>query len=285
VYLKDYLFAWRTSHDNGSFFMSSISMYDSRLVAYTAITLAVSLGTAYSILYGTYLDTSDPLLAHLAHPLAKTVYWARKSNVLNVYFIKRAWGWTSVAFWLLWATSNPTQRSLTRVMQWTAETACWMTFTTWFFGPAVIDRVVLASGGECFVPLPSGELITVPTNYCLTKSTVTPITHPHIFSSSLVLPEGWTGIPRLRKGHDVSGHIFLLTMSALFLADQLRVSMRSSQSSVWHKVAIAVNLALIGIWIFASITTSVYFHSPSEKISGYVLGLAGFAVTQASVFS
>ncbi|KAJ3910291.1 inositol phospholipid synthesis and fat-storage-inducing TM-domain-containing protein [Lentinula edodes] len=260
-------------------------MFNSRLVAFTAVTLAVSLGTSYSIIYGTYLDTSDPLLAHLAHPLAKTDYWARKSNVLNVYFIKKAWGWTSAAFMLLWATSNPAARSLSRVVQWLTATACWLTFTTWFFGPAVIDRVILASGGECFVPLPSGELITIPTDYCLTKSTVAPSSHPDIFTSSLVLPEGWSGIPRLRRGHDVSGHIFLLTMSILFLADQLSISLRSGPTSIRHKVAISANIALIGIWLFASVTTSVYFHSPFEKLTGYALGLVGFAFTQASVFS
>jgi hypothetical protein len=74
-------------------------------------------------------------------------------------------------------------------------------------------------------------------------------------------------------------------MSMLFLADQLRLSLRSGSSSVQHKVSIAANLILMGIWLFASITTSVYFHSPSEKITGYVLGLAGFALTQASLFS
>ncbi|KAE9402899.1 hypothetical protein BT96DRAFT_956097 [Gymnopus androsaceus JB14] len=196
-------------------------MSDLCLVAFTAITLAVCFGTAYSILYGTYLDTSDPLLAHLAHPLAKT-YWACKSNFINMYFIKLAWGWTSAAFLLLW----------------------------WFFGPAVIDRVVLVSGGECFVPLPSGDLMTVPTNYCLTKSTVTQTTHPDIFLSSLIIPKGWSGIPR--DMNDVSGHIFLLTMSMLFLADQLCLSLRS--------VAIAANLILMGIWLFASLTYEISSH-------------------------
>ncbi|KAJ4483263.1 inositol phospholipid synthesis and fat-storage-inducing TM-domain-containing protein [Lentinula aciculospora] len=260
-------------------------MFDYRLVAFTAVTLTVSLGTAYSVLYGTYLDTSDPLLAHLAHPLARTDYWARKSNFLNVYFIKKAWGWTSAAFLLLWATSNSSARSLSRLMQWLTVTACWLTFTTWFFGPAVIDRVILASGGECFVSLPSGNLITVPTNYCLARSTVTPTSHPDIFTSSLVLPEGWSGIPRLRRGHDVSGHVFLLTMSILFLTDQLAISLHYRPSSLWHKAVIAANVALICVWLFASTTTSVYFHSPFEKITGYALGIVGFAFTQASVFS
>ncbi|KIK67259.1 hypothetical protein GYMLUDRAFT_156268 [Collybiopsis luxurians FD-317 M1] len=259
-------------------------MFDSRLLAFTAITLAVSLGTAYSIIYGTYLDTSDPFVAHLAHPLAKSHYWARKSNVLNIYFIKKAWGWTSAAFLLLWGTSSSSTRSLSRVMQWLAETACWMTFTTWFFGPAVIDRVILASGGECLISLPSGEQINVPTDYCFTKSRIAPATHPDIFTSSLILPEGWTGVPRLRRGHDVSGHIFLLTMSVLFLSDQLRVSLRSGSSNSWHKIAIAANLALLGVWLFSSLITSIYFHSPLEKVTGYVLGLVGFAVTQASIF-
>ncbi|KAF5393381.1 hypothetical protein D9757_000712 [Collybiopsis confluens] len=244
-------------------------MVDSRLLALTAITLAVSFGTAYSVAYGTYLDTSDPLVAHLAHPLAKSHYWARKSNVLNVYFIKKAWGWTSALFLLSWGTRNPSSRSLSQLVQWLVETACWITFTSWFFGPAVIDRLALASGGECLIPLPSGQQVTVPIEYCFTRSKITPATHPDVFTTSLVLPEGWTGVPRLQRGHDVSGHIFLLTMSILFLSDQLRISLRSGSSNGWHKIAIVLNLALISVWLFSSYITSVYFHSPLEKLTGY----------------
>lgn len=41
------------------------------LIATTAILL---LGILYSVLYGTYIDTSDPLLTHLAHLLPLFTY-------------------------------------------------------------------------------------------------------------------------------------------------------------------------------------------------------------------
>ena len=65
----------------------------------------VVFGTAYSVLFGTYLDTSNPLLTHLPHPLSDTHYFASKKNFLNVYFIKKAWGWTSAVFLFSWFTT------------------------------------------------------------------------------------------------------------------------------------------------------------------------------------
>ncbi|KAJ3477894.1 hypothetical protein NLJ89_g12395 [Agrocybe chaxingu] len=44
--------------------------------------------------------------------------------------------------------------------------------------------------------------------------------------------------------------------------------------------AVAAQVALVGIWLFAIYTTSVYFHSPFEKFTGYVLGVASFLLTQ-----
>ncbi|KAK1233150.1 hypothetical protein PQX77_003685 [Marasmius sp. AFHP31] len=243
-------------------------MADPRIIAFTGITAVVLLGTLFSVVYGTYLDTSNPLLSHLPHPLGQTHFWARKSNFLNVYFIKRAWGWTSAAFILLWSTSPEPVRSLNRFLQWCLETLCWLTFTTWFFGPALIQRVVLASGGECVVVLPAGDSLSVPVEYCFTRSTVTPMTHPDMFTASVVPPE-WQGKPRLQRGHDVSGHIFLLTMSVLFLADQIRASLKCGRWTLTHKAAVALNVTLIGIWLFASGTTSLYFHSPFEKVTGF----------------
>jgi hypothetical protein len=146
-----------------------------------------------------------------------------------------------------------------------------MVFTSWFFGPAVIERVVIASGGECILHVPAGEQISLPIEMCYTKAPVSHLSHPHLFSESLVQPPTyWQGaVPRLKKGHDISGHIFLLTMSTLFLADQLRASLRVRSWSQAHTLAVAANVALIAIWLFATYTTSVYFHSPLEKATGY----------------
>jgi hypothetical protein len=242
-------------------------------LAFIAVSSVVLVGTAYSVVYNTYLDTSNPLLTHLPHPLSKTHRWASKANPLNVYFIKKAWGWTSAAFLLAWSTGPPSTRTASRLARWLAGTAVWLVFTAWFFGPALIERIVLASGGECVVALPSGGSLSLPAEYCHAHVAVSPATHPALFASDLEssfsLPSEWRATPRLRKGHDVSGHIFLLTLSILLLAQQLAPSFRLTRWSTPHTLAVCANVALIGIWLFASGTTSVYFHSPGEKITGY----------------
>jgi hypothetical protein len=76
--------------------------------------------------------------------------------------------------------------------------------------------------------------------------------------------------PRLRRGHDVSGHVFLLTMSILFLADQITHSLKST--TLWtavHNLAVTANVVLIAIWVFATYTTALYFHTPFEKLTGF----------------
>jgi len=240
--------------------------------SFTTLTLIIFLGTVYSVKNSTYLDTSDPVITHLPHHLHNTHYFATKSNFLNVVFIKRAWAWTSSTFLFLWITSPRQQRSVRRLSKWVAATAAWLVFTSWFFGPALIDRFIAASGGECTIVLPSGASFPIPNEFCFTKSRLSPLTHPGLFAYPLLLPEGpWTTTPRMRRGHDVSGHIFLLTMSVLFLSDQLTSSLRSSPSA-WtpaHKYAVIYTSAIIVIWLFAAYTTSVYFHTPLEKLTGY----------------
>lgn len=253
--------------------------------AFYGLAAIVVLGTAYSVAYGTYLDTSNPLLSHLPHPLSTSHYFASKKNFLNVYFIKKAWGWTSAAFLLSWFTSPGGQRrslgATRRLITYLALTALWLVFTGWFFGPAILERIVVASGGECVLPGTSGLPVTVPNEFCFTKSTISTQSHPELFTQfsttnvgdedpslkPLVLIEG---IPRLRKGHDVSGHIFLLTMSILLLAEQLQASFNVDQKfwGALHKVVVILNAALLVVWMWASATTSVYFHSPLEKFTG-----------------
>jgi len=258
-------------------------MPDIRIITLATTAAIVGFGTTYSVIYGTYLDTSNPLLSHLPHPLHNSNYFASKTNFLNVYFIKKAWAWTSAAFLFSWLTS-PNARTRAGMFKWLAETATWLVFTGWFFGPAIIERVNVASGGSCVLVLPSGDVLNVPRDYCFTKSTISPVTHPNLFTTSSLLPSEWHATPRLRRGHDLSGHIFLLTMSILFLGDHLRMSFRAKEWPPLHKWAVGANMALIGIWLFACYTTSVYFHSPLEKVTGFLLGVASFSITQLAVF-
>ncbi|KAJ7780515.1 inositol phospholipid synthesis and fat-storage-inducing TM-domain-containing protein [Mycena maculata] len=251
-------------------------------IGLSAVSVVVLVGTLYSVLFNTYLDTSNPLLTHLPHPLSKTHYWASKTNFLNRYLIKKAWGWTSAAFLLAWLTGPPSTRTASRFSRWLTATAIWLVFTAWFFGPALFERIVLASGGECVLSMPSGDPISLPAEYCHAHTALSPATHPALFASSnsLVLPSEWRATPRLRKGHDVSGHIFLLTLSILLLTQQLGPSFSLTRWSTPHAAAVTANAVLICIWLFASGTTSVYFHSPGEKITGYLLGLVCFALAQ-----
>ena len=243
-------------------------------IALGAVGLVLTAGTLYSILNATYLDTSDPLIAHLPHPLQSTHYFASKANPLDTVFIKKAWGWTSAAFVLLYATSPGRTRSWNRLLQYAIVTLAWLAFTGWFFGPPLMERVVVASGGQCVVVVPaSGQIVDVPFEYCYTRSSLSPSTHPTLFSSlatDFTTVDPWTARPRLRKGHDVSGHVFLLTMSILFLADQITHSLRST--TLWttsHNLAVVANVVLVGIWIFATYTTALYFHTPFEKLTGF----------------
>ncbi|KAI0093175.1 inositol phospholipid synthesis and fat-storage-inducing TM-domain-containing protein [Irpex rosettiformis] len=243
-----------------------------------ALAAIVLVGTLYSIWGDTYLDTSNPLLTHLPHPLHKTHYFASKNNVVNVLFTKRLWGWTTVAFFLLYGTSpGPIQRPR-RLLKYTIETMVWAAFTMWFFGPSLFDRLTVSTGGECVVHLPTGALVSVPEHLCYSKSTITTQTHPDLFAASLVLPgDGWKQVPRIRRGHDVSGHLFLLTMTILFLAEQTQTTFkysrsraaRTHQATLYHWLAVCFAISVLGLAYFASWTTSVYFHSPTEKISGF----------------
>lgn len=246
-------------------------MLDLRLAVFTALTVLATSVTLYSAIHDIHLDTSNPLLTHLPHPLSKTHYFASKANFLNVYFIKKAWAWTTAAFFLSWLTSPPSIRTRERVLKWAAHTTMWVVFTAWFFGPAILERLIVASGGECVLALPSGGPITVPVELCFTKSHLSPSSHPELFgaSSSFTLPVDWRAIPRLRRGHDVSGHVFLLTMATLFLTDQLRYSLRLVEYRASHAIAVAANVVMILIWFFATYTTCLYFHTPLEKITGF----------------
>jgi len=262
-----------------------MNIRDQTFIAISVISAILLFGTIFSVVNNTYLDTSNPLLTHLPHPLSKTHYFATKSNPLNVYFIKKAVGWTTAAFLFLWFTSPPQVRTLHRVLKYLVYMVVWLIFTSWFFGPAIIERLIVASGGQCIIALPSGDPVTVPHEFCYTKTTVTPETNPTLFTSTFTQPPGWRGVPRLRKGHDISGHVFLLTLSALFLFDQLRPSFRVAQWSTLHRWAVIANIVTIGICLFAIGTTAVYFHSPFEKLTGFLLGLACFAITQLPILN
>lgn len=190
---------------------NTMALNDLRISTFIIVASIVLFGTFYSIANKTWLDTSDPLLTHLAHPLQASHYFANKKNPLNVYFIKKAWAWCTLAFLGLFLTdpsdfSAPQRR--TRLTKWAVETAVFIAFASWFFGPPLLDRLLAVSGGECVLVLPTGYVIReLPLEYCYSGAHVSPATHPGLFSATLLVPETaeWKARPRLRRGHDISG--------------------------------------------------------------------------------
>ncbi len=237
---------------------------DFRIPALIVTAVAVAHGTYYSLQKSTYLDTSDPFLTSQPHPLAATHTLASKRSLLNVVFLKWSWAWTTAAFIPLLLTS-PVKRTR-RLLQWAFGTVAWFIFTSWFFGPSLFTRWTAAFGGECGLHI-GKAFVPIPQIYCLTSIPVARSTHPELFP---VVFEGTDVqsndplIPRLRRGHDVSGHVFLLTLCVLFLTDQLRQTRTSAPL-----YAIGASGALLSLWIFSLWVTSVFFHAPLEKISGF----------------
>ena len=252
-----------------------MSIFDLRVAALVIAALAVAHGTYFSLRHDTFLDTSDPLLTVQPHHLADTHHFASKRSPLNLIFLKWSWAWSTAAFLALLVPPRSLAR---RLLQWTLATAAWSACAVSFFGPGLLARLATASGAECGLHLGPASFVPIPASFCDAAVSVSRATHPHLFPLVLVLdPETDLDrpfVPRLRRGHDVSGHVFLLTLAVLFLADQLRQT--RSATHIYARVAVG---ALLALWVFSLWVTSVYFHSPSEKISGFCTGLSPLSLT------
>ncbi|KAH7098443.1 inositol phospholipid synthesis and fat-storage-inducing TM-domain-containing protein [Auriculariales sp. MPI-PUGE-AT-0066] len=263
------------------------------LVLVTSLTV---LGTAWSIVAGTYLDTSNPLITNLPHPKHATSYFASKRNIFNTLFVKRAWGWTTLAIVVNTIVTSE-RRAATRAWRWGLATLAWLSFAMWFFGPSVRARLSVLSGAECIVQLPTTipadtQVITIPAEFCIARRQVSVAEHAELFQSAfmgntgtsvLTIPEGWKGIPKLTRGHDVSGHVFLLSLSILTIVDNLSAGTPAAgvtALSIPQLLSGTASVLLVGLWYWMLLMTSVYFHSPGEKFSGLIVGIVAFFFTR-----
>lgn len=259
----------------------------------------------YSLIHSTSLNTSLP---H-SHLPERANYLARKSNILNQWFVKKAWFWTSLGYLSHLASAPPSRSSRwTRLSVFALATACWLLFTTWFFGAALGDRIIALSGGDCAVMLPkewgltrpaiqhllpsgtsasimkAGEdlILPLPQSFCSSRLPLTAKTFPDLFAllpESLAEQRTKAPLPRFYKGFDISGHTFLLTLSTLVLCRELapswsklvrtgRVGSSVGRGGQVHTVATLFGSALVGLWLVMLGATAVYFHNPPEKLSG-----------------
>ncbi|KAM4057176.1 inositol phospholipid synthesis and fat-storage-inducing TM domain-containing protein [Hirsutella rhossiliensis] len=244
-------------------------------------------------------------------------YFARKSNVFNVVFVKRGWGWTTLAFVVFLVThpsygsndnsSNTgwdlTPRRARAALRWTAVTGWWFLFTQWCLGPPVIDRGFRWTGGRCELArreVEMGDASDVGVGEMLTAV------------ACKAAGGRWQG------GHDISGHVFLLVLGTVFLMHEvgwplLRWSSawreercvvmpdgaikgagveagdpnsnqgRSRPADGWEgRYALGAGgkivLVVAGLNLWMLLMTAIYFHTWFEKLTGLLTALLGWYV-------
>lgn len=248
--------------------------------------LILACGSLFSVLSPIAASQTDATTG--LHPN----YFAGKSNLINLYFVKIGWFWTTLAFALLQLTTRPPSNSQTKhyaqaLLRYTIITSVWYLTTQWFFGPALVDRSFTITGGHCEAPPPS-ELADLKAS----------VVFPTIGSSVRCKSAGG----RWRGGHDISGHVFMLVLSsALLIYEQYIADKASAHPHVspaaaakvaheltederqavggWESEAVArvrvyvswVLWGVVGLDFWMIMMTAIWFHTWLEKLSGLLL--------------
>ncbi|KAI9166571.1 FIT family protein scs3 [Paramyrothecium foliicola] len=254
-------------------------------------------GTVFSVLSPELRASPyDPITqSHAQDPSLAPNYFARKSNVFNVFFVKRGWGWTTfaAAFFLLSHPSVgpaglvPTPRKLRAGLRWVLVTAWWFVVTQWFFGAPIIDRGFRWTGGRC--ELARREVVIGDD----------PSVGDFVTAVACKAAGG-----RWKGGHDISGHVFLLVLGTGFLLQEvgwplLRWSgwSREERCVVMTDGAVKsagveaetatgegegkpafgiggqVATAIAGLNVWMLLMTAIYFHTWFEKFTGLLTAL------------
>ncbi|KIN05993.1 hypothetical protein OIDMADRAFT_189725 [Oidiodendron maius Zn] len=228
-------------------------------------------------------------------------YFAKKSNIFNLYFVKQGWAWITVSYFFFLfthpsagppATLAVTPRRVRGALRWAMVTIWWIFVTQWFFGPPIIDRGFLLTGGQC-------ELVeqarTGKVEMGNTKQFLTGVACKAVGGK-------WSG------GHDISGHVFLLVLGSMFLLQEvvhvtLRSPARRDERTVFmHDGAIKsadveiqpssgvviegpmwtlgakIVLGVVGLSLYMLLMTAAYFHTWFEKFTGLIVALSGIFV-------
>ncbi|KAK2812600.1 hypothetical protein FQN50_001244 [Emmonsiellopsis sp. PD_5] len=246
--------------------------------------LTLLLGSLYSLISPTAKpasSTASPVSQGQQDPVN---YFAWKGNIFNVYFVKIGWAWTTLAFISLLITQPaftssllPPNARLKRVGQavfrYVFVTVAWLLTTQWFFGPGIIDRSFVATGGRC-------EASTR-----LPLSGKNPISDLKLILTATACKASggsWMG------GHDVSGHVFMLVLASSFLilelqgascpGEELDESKDKYQevaggTSRGEKISRNFVLGVAGLSWWMLFMTAIFFHTWLEKMTGLIIAL------------
>lgn len=221
-------------------------------------------------------------------------YFAKKSNVFNVYFVKVGWFWITLAFALFVLTHRSfnggnkdgwlTRRRIQAGIRYAAVTLVWIFVTQWFFGPPVIDRGFVLTGGKCALVL---------ADPAEAKEELGEVKGALTHAACKAAKGQWRG------GHDISGHVFLLMLGSAMLGLEIlpvilnfpglrearkiltpdglvRSSSVEADAGSMHvprKVPTSVRAALViaggALWML--LMTAAYFHTWFEKFTGFLV--------------
>lgn len=240
-------------------------------------------GTIFSIVSPTTRSKAWDHVAqtHMHEPGTEPSYFARKSNVFNVYFVKIGWAWQTAAV-LAFAALHPAVQAKAKaqaVVRWALVTGVWVLVTQWCFGPAIIDRGFRWTGGMC--DLAEFGLVTGTAGSA------------EMFTAVACKASGgkWKG------GHDISGHVFLLVLGSGMLMNEVgwAVARWTGWASEERRVVMAdgavksVNveaeagfakgkesaalglggkfaLGVLAVNLWMLLMTAIYFHTWFEKV-------------------
>ncbi|PVH85117.1 hypothetical protein DL98DRAFT_512048 [Cadophora sp. DSE1049] len=212
-------------------------------------------------------------------------YFAKKSNIFNVFFVKQGWAWVTFSY-LFFLFTHPstgpnslamTPKRLRGLFRYSIVTLWWLFVTQWFFGPAIIDRGFTLTGGQCeLVEQADAGNIDMDS----TRQFVTGVACKAVGGK-------WKG------GHDISGHVFLLVLGSMFLFEEvshvvLRAGGAKEERTIFMNdgavksaeveaqdenrtsgswtVGAKVVLGIGALCLYMLLMTAAYFHTWFEKV-------------------
>lgn len=180
-------------------------------------------------------------------------YFSYKRNIFNTVFVKYGWFWTTIVYFyhVSRLRRTPIQQAFTR---WGLATLWWYFVTQWCFGPPLMDRAFLITGGTC-------DIVQDPVKAAASDMSDTRII---LTSAACKIAKGtWKG------GHDLSGHVFLLVHASLFLWNEIMPVLQVGTARHWRHWATSATCGLLVLWWWMLVMTGVHFHTWREKVRIY----------------
>ncbi|KAF2267788.1 hypothetical protein CC78DRAFT_541425 [Lojkania enalia] len=254
--------------------------------------LTLLLGSIFSTLSPSTRSAPYSAASQSHPPEFAPSYFAQKKNVFNVYFVKKGWFWTTLAFSIFLVFNSGMGKGLSvrrirALLRYASMTMWWVVVTQWFFGPPLIDRGFRFTGGQC-------ELL----RDANAREEMSETREYFTAAACKAVGGTWKG------GHDISGHVFLLILGSALLwfeflpalthAEGLRdgrrillgdgkvASVAVEKEEVTDKeasrettggVKFAIGVAALMWWML--LMTAAYFHTWFEKFTGLLVAFVG----------